>query len=254
MGSSPLTRGKPDWRRVRRVDDRLIPAQAGKTSQSKQRNPRRRAHPRSREENIDAWELPERHVGSSPLRGENVVCFCAPSAVQGSSPLTQGKRLNRQPTELVRGFIPAHAGKTGRFSYIAIWCWAHPRSRGENRQNCRRARVSAGSCPLTRGKRDFARDELGCVGLIPAHAGKTSSSHCTKTTRQAHPRSRRENVVLAEGVGPAMGSSPLTRGQLLDLATGTRDRGLIPAYTGKTRQSQTRSCDYWAHPRSHGEN
>jgi len=55
-------------------------------------------------------------------------------------------------------------------------------------------------------------------------------------------------------VGPAMGSSPLTRGQLLDLATGTRDRGLIPAYTGKTRQSQTRSCDYWAHPRSRGEN
>ena len=32
MGSPPFTRGKPAWRRVRRVDDRLIPTHAGKTS------------------------------------------------------------------------------------------------------------------------------------------------------------------------------------------------------------------------------
>ena len=175
-------------------------------------------------------------------------------APRGIIPAPRGKRGVLLRALSGPGFIPAHAGKTSQSSAHRACPRVHPRSRGENGSLFLHRHMVLGSSPLTRGKRDFARDELGCVGLIPAHAGKTSSSHCTKTTRQAHPRSRRENVVLAEGVGPAMGSSPLTRGQLLDLATGTRDRGLIPAYTGKTRQSQTRSCDYWAHPRSRGEN
>lgn len=34
----------------------------------------------------------------------------------------------------------------------------------------------AGSSPLTRGKRDIARDELGRVGFIPAHTGKTTGA------------------------------------------------------------------------------
>ena len=92
VGSSPLTRGKPELVVARPVDERLIPAHAGKTY----RDPMGRrvywAHPRSRGEN---------HTGRWAGRG-----------LQGSSPLTRGKL--GAPIGVGNGtrLIPAHAGKT----------------------------------------------------------------------------------------------------------------------------------------------
>ena len=51
--------------------------------------------------------------------------------------------------------------------------WAHPRSRGENRLLLQLGALSAGSSPLTRGKRSIDPDKLAAARLIPAHAGKT---------------------------------------------------------------------------------
>ena len=133
MGSSPLTRGKP-----------LAPS-----------SPRsaRWAHPRSRGEN------PQRHFESlSSL---------------GSSPLTRGKQCGECAVWWRRGLIPAHAGKTGRFSYIAIWCWAHPRSCGENTDRSLMSTSGKGSSPLTRGKLGHETEVPLQIRLIPAHAGKT---------------------------------------------------------------------------------
>ncbi len=171
-------------------------------------------------------------------------------APRGIIPAPRGKRGVLLRALSGPGFIPAHAGKTSQSSAHRACPRVHPRSRGENGSLFLHRHMVLGSSPLTRGKRDFARDELGCVGLIPAHAGKTSSSHCTKTTRQAHPRSRRENVVLAEGVGPAMGSSPLTQGKRVSLRHVPVTTGLIPAHAGKTRSWLARSGRSWAHPRS----
>ena len=51
---------------------------------------------------------------------------------------------------------------------------------------------------------------------------------------RAHPRSRGENPgQLGTGIVGA-GSSPLTRGKLLQVAEGERVHGLIPAHAGKT--------------------
>ena len=50
-GSSPLTRGKLQGRRSLSAESGLIPAHAGKTSQSPSPRPPREAHPRSRGEN-----------------------------------------------------------------------------------------------------------------------------------------------------------------------------------------------------------
>mgnify|MGYP000937591733 CR=1 FL=1 len=66
-GSSPLTRGKLRVVRGRLRRRGLIPAHAGKTSRRTYPSPRRRAHPRSRGENIIAMMVSRRPLGSSPL-------------------------------------------------------------------------------------------------------------------------------------------------------------------------------------------
>ena len=70
---------------------------------------------------------------------------------------------------------------------------AHPRSRGEHREAAKKLSPSEGSSPLTRGALGF--EVVGCTarGLIPAHAGSTSSAAIPAGAGRAHPRSRGEH-------------------------------------------------------------
>ena len=152
----------------------------------------------------------------------------------GSSPLTRGKRRVTLIDRSVIGLIPAHAGKTRRRFRRARTLRAHPRSRGENYLAACLLCGVMGSSPLTRGKRYKKATPWVRLRLIPAHAGKTPRPHRRSQPRRAHPRSRGENggqVGRPDGHG---GSSPLTRGKLLD-DLGQRGIRL-------------------AHPRSRGEN
>ena len=54
---------------------------------------------------------------------------------------------------------------------------AHPRSRGENIITDANPLSRHGSSPLTRGKRLLRSRISPRPGLIPAHAGKTISTH-----------------------------------------------------------------------------
>ena len=91
-GSSPLTRGKLRCLPVVVGGGRLIPAHAGKTIASCPLTLRTWAHPRSRGENA----CPCDRLGS----------------LEGSSPLTRGKRGVVVVSNNRKGLIPAHAGKT----------------------------------------------------------------------------------------------------------------------------------------------
>ena len=233
---------------------RLIPAHTGKTGRARRRPSARWAHPRSRGEN---------QVGCQRLKQ---VC--------GSSPLTRGKQVPVRWPELGAGLIPTHAGKTFCVPAIRAWTRAHPHSCGENEFFLPSHLWMWGSSPLTRGKQWWDWRRRGHVGLIPAHAGKTGSRSCrlrpstahphscrenvrlpsvlrgaglipahagktscsspSRPSTRAHPRSRGETLTERELVVPTLGSSPLTRGKLLDLAGRARDRGLIPAHAGKT--------------------
>ena len=73
VGSSPLTRGKRHEQVEKRVQNGLIPAHAGKTSQAVWISAGQGAHPRS--------------------RGENEHCFLHVPSQEGSSPLTRGKHF-----------------------------------------------------------------------------------------------------------------------------------------------------------------
>ena len=212
----------------------LIPAHAGKTSTPSRAAPRKRAHPRSRGENN--WTRPP-----CPTRS-------------GSSPLTRGKHGERSDVGPRRGLIPAHAGKTSRSCSRAGCRGAHPRSRGENELSAKVAHNAQGSSPLTRGKHQVGGRLRDRLGLIPAHAGKTSRGVSEDSGHGAHPRSRGENQIQVLKAHMGDGSSPLTRGKLIaDRITG-KTIGLIPAHAGKT--SRTPRCVRMsrAHPRSRGEN
>ena len=152
-GSSPLTRGKPAREQGGQDVGRLIPAHAGKTCVGMRSTRRRRAHPRS--------------------RGENMPCPSPAWTQPGSSPLTRGKRNRWGSSENRSRLIPAHAGKTSWTSRTSSRAWAHPRSRGENAPAMTPAARPAGSSPLTRGKPLCRVRDTRPMGLIPAHAGKT---------------------------------------------------------------------------------
>ena len=274
-GSSPLTRGKPGHIRGSRCCAGLIPAHAGKTEAQRRDERARRAHPRSRGENIFSsslnvnvgWLIPA-HAGKTMgdlselrkapahprSRGENALLGAAVGIGGGSSPLTRGKHCHSRARLSSLGLIPAHAGKTAARGFLDAEPGAHPRSRGEN---CTAARCCArppGSSPLTRGKLVGARRESTPGGLIPAHAGKTSRMRAPTTFTAAHPRSRGENARRRVELLSVMGSSPLTRGKPPPLRPGCPERGLIPAHAGKTRTRGSAHPSTGAHPRSRGEN
>ena len=96
--------------------------------------------------------------------------------------------------------------------------------------------------------------QFNIVGLIPAHAGKTSNLSVCWCVRWAHPRSRGENLVRHVEPVRGLGSSPLTRGkQDATLKERTVAR-LIPAHAGKTILHRPQHRPQGAHPRSRGEN
>ena len=130
--------------------------------------------------------------------------------------------------------IPAHAGKTPMARLSPPCSRAHPRSRGENDALLDRRRRRGGSSPLTRGKLDFHDLFSLVIGLIPAHAGKTTRATARRSTSRAHPRSRGENQIDGNNGTHDGGSSPLTRGKPPRCCPGGP----------RTR----------AHPRSRGEN
>ena len=254
LGSSPLTRGKRRDGEPRIREGRLIPAHAGKTPRTSRRQRRSRAHPRSRGENLE-----ER--SDSCEEG-------------GSSPLTRGKRGEDRRDGHPGRLIPAHAGKTPTAPEIVAVTWAHPRSRGENRNRHRPSYFLDGSSPLTRGKPVDAGLPRGGAGLIPAHAGKTRFNGRGVGHIGAHPRSRGENEsrsragLMTKGSSPltrgkqtsrmaslaSLGSSPLTRGKLAVVLGSAHRRGLIPAHAGKTMRLLWSLRSFTAHPRSRGEN
>ena len=172
-GSSPLTRGKRQGFGSRRDQERLIPAHAGKTRATSRAHVVSWAHPRS--------------------RGENLSTSARPSVRQGSSPLTRGKRNRHRHGPRRHGLIPAHAGKTRTRTLSISASRAHPRSRGENGRGTPLVQAWRGSSPLTRGKLEVRLRRGRGLGLIPAHAGKTTTSLSEVSGARAHPRSRGEN-------------------------------------------------------------
>ncbi len=151
------------------------------------------------------------------------------------------------------GLIPAHAGST-RTRCSWRMCWrAHSRSRGEHSIPSLLSSMGIGSSPLTRGARRRCPQRDPAPGLIPAHAGSTSTKNYRIVICRAHPRSRGEHsgyLILCLRI---LGSSPLTRGAQLGGSVRCSGIGLIPAHAGSTQAGWYPEAPLGAHPRSRGE-
>ena len=156
-GSSPRVRGKPVFASEVPDGAGLIPACAGKTTQSKKQQSGQEAHPR--------------------VCGENHRFTPFSRMYSGSSPRVRGKLFDIVQPFITEGLIPACAGKTicsrGRSHAI----WAHPRVCGENIRQALMTCWRIGSSPRVRGKPTYKRRDLSRKRLIPACAGKTCWRH-----------------------------------------------------------------------------
>ena len=179
-GSSPRGRGKLVVFDDDVVSCRLIPARAGKTAPASTQPSASAAHPRAGGEN---------KTTSTPAR-----------LARGSSPRGRGKpRRSARRTSHER-LIPARAGKTRRPCDRVSRYAAHPRAGGENCARSALVSASSGSSPRGRGKRElFGADSERC-GLIPARAGKTSTTCARTAPVRAHPRAGGENMSEKLGI------------------------------------------------------
>ena len=213
-GSSPRGRGKRSGRTPRERRKRLIPAWAGKTTQRQSTARPSPAHPR---------------VG-----GENESRAGSWQPWWGSSPRGRGKLPCASRRESGSRLIPAWAGKT-----LSAWLQM----------------VSGlGSSPRGRGKPDSVAELAQRIGLIPAWAGKTRRGRGCAPGLQAHPRVGGENRRSSVGLPPRSGSSPRGRGKRADATIVYPERGLIPAWAGKTWWRRACWRPVPAHPRVGGEN
>ena len=166
----------------------------------------------------------------------------------------RGKRKIRRAWYQSPGLIPAHAGKTSPSFPSWMGMRDHPRACGENLGLGSRRHRYSGSSPRMRGKLFLVTLVCGGVGLIPAHAGKTSLSIRSVGPVPAHPRACGENSLKCCRGCERQGSSPRMRGKhavFLDWVSFTR---LIPAHAGKTASNSCLALWNRAHPRACGEN
>ena len=154
MGSPPRMRGKHSNHTANDGNQRITPADAGKTSAERSSPPQRWDHPRGCGENQSASRTQSSSPGSPPrMRGKLPRCwFCAALA----------------------GITPADAGKTRHPCCAERNVWDHPRGCGENPIFSRFTHVLIGSPPRMRGKRCLMHLIHLTHRITPADAGKTS--------------------------------------------------------------------------------
>ena len=232
-GSSPHSRGTLVPLQSKATQERIIPAFAGNTHNTRKPCRAHKDHPRIRgEHRFDARLAPQR---------------------RGSSPHSRGThfRLNWQIKR--EGIIPAFEGNTRPEETLKLCSWDHPRIRGEHSTSSTMRAESWGSSPHSRGTLCDLYQNGYNRGIIPAFAGNTWSSYSARYTARDHPRIRGEHRTPTISLSCVSGSSPHSRGtQISDVSSMTLAR-IIPAFAGNTPQGLRHPFRRWDHPRIRGE-
>ena len=233
-GSSPLVRGQrcsvgPLLRLAR-----IIPARAGPTCIIYGVSHDTPDHPRS--------------------CGANIAFPHSKPGVFGSSPLVRGQLSVEFSTQGRLRIIPARAGPTCSSILYAVTTSDHPRSCGANCPTGRHTLPAAGSSPLVRGQRAVNGALPANFRIIPARAGPTRDPFVFSLPIRDHPRSCGANAQPVGTYGGDNGSSPLVRGQLVDVFGKVGIFRIIPARAGPTHFFITDVRAEADHPRSCGAN
>ena len=170
----------------------IIPAHAGLTCPSPKIFYRRRDHPRA--------------------CGAHVDCRVGQPGFAGSSPRMRGSLCQWEGLERRTGIIPAHAGLTHADRHEPSHLRDHPRACGAHQGKHGTDRDIVGSSPRMRGSRDLAFQQPEAVGIIPAHAGLTTSASRMSFITGDHPRACGAHTNTFEMPPFFVGSSPRMRG------------------------------------------
>ena len=152
-GSPPRVRGKQGGKRIRKAEERITPACAGKTIRASLPNCFQKDHPR--------------------VCGENLLKLLPVNLDKGSPPRVRGKRIFRHVDLLADRITPACAGKTRDSDNQQDRAEDHPRVCGENSKYLVALIRAQGSPPRVRGKRITIENRGIRKRITPACAGKT---------------------------------------------------------------------------------
>ena len=150
-------------------------------------------------------------------------------------------------------FIPAHAGNSMTDKYPQLPEPVHPRARGEQPSLCRRQRRGGGSSPRTRGTVGSGARAAHALRFIPAHAGNSRCMASGCGAIAVHPRARGEQRRESHHDQTTCGSSPRTRGTVIDGQHAAIRQRFIPAHAGNRRRRRAPSPAATVHPRARGE-
>ena len=150
--------------------------------------------------------------------------------------------------------IPARAGPTPEEDVSCRARADHPRSCGANTRAARPTARTGGSSPLVRGQRTGERRRRARRRIIPARAGPTSFFWNVIFPHPDHPRSCGANYAKNMKTHTGEGSSPLVRGQPMQMLRTLTYVRIIPARAGPTSKKRVRAIGETDHPRSCGAN
>ena len=129
----------------------------------------------------------------------------------------------------------------------------HPRLRGEHYNKFNNIRKEKGSPPPTRGTRWYRFSVLFKTRITPAYAGNTKNARHAVRFYRDHPRLRGEHEYNEGKELRRLGSSPPTRGTLINMAKQNFNFRIIPAYAGNTALRVPIWTVHQDHPRIRGE-
>ena len=199
MGSPPRMRGKHHVNAPPSSDNRITPADAGKTALYSRKTNALMDHPRGCGENRQARFLVSPRTGSPPRM--------------------RGKLRHFKPCDIVQGITPADAGKTPLFASISEPFWGSP--------------------PRMRGKPRRRLRNWHFVRITPADAGKTRTEGSYRCRAGDHPRGCGENCPHPTSQRARLGSPPRMRGKPQVVLNVKCFFGITPADAGKTFDSLT---------------
>ena len=197
LESPPLVRERLFYCTCQRLQARITPARAGKTSIYLAYTAAGRDHPRSCGKDVYKSDEINKAVGSPPLVWE---------------------RLPLGPCR-----------DTGRRD--------HPRSCGKDSLTRRTKDFILGSPPLVRERPSTDSGKVTVFGITPARAGKTFPHIRNFKQIRDHPRSCGKDHLCHEVVNQLAGSPLLVRERHECLLANKGQSGIAPARAGKTRLS-----------------
>ena len=145
----------------------------------------------------------------------------------------RGKVKSYNRRDGLRRITPAHAGKSRACARGLTRARDHPRACGEKWNKLPREIKQKGSPPRMRGKALLAQCWSACIGITPAHAGKSPA--------------------LTLRITWLRGSPPRMRGKVPFSVFHGFCAGITPAHAGKRFDKDDFQAIYKDHPRACGE-